>query len=115
MSIIHKTAKGKEVDMNKLVTQNELTVAVSNVKINARGDELGPGGQIIHKYAETLHTGVPVQQSVREEPVRTPAPAVKPKPVVNKPAFPPVFEAPNALTQPAPEVKDTDKHAKGKQ
>ena len=36
----YRTAiNGKEVDMHKLVMQNEMTVAVGNVKVNARGDE----------------------------------------------------------------------------
>jgi|LakMenEpi03Aug12_release.lakeMendotaPanAssembly.Ray.scaffolds.fasta_scaffold168485_4 hypothetical protein len=114
MSIIHKTAKGKPVDMNKLVTQNELTVAVSNVRINARGDELGPGGQIIHKNVEPVHTGVPVQQqSIRE--VATPVKPAAPKPAAPKPTFSPVTDSPNALLQPAPESKDADKQPKGKQ
>jgi hypothetical protein len=46
--------QGKVVDMNKLVMQNEMTVAVGNVKVNARGDELGPGGKIIKKREELL-------------------------------------------------------------
>ena len=51
---IYRSANGKEVDMNKLVMQNEMTVAVGNVRVNARGDELGPGGQIIRKREEVL-------------------------------------------------------------
>ncbi len=46
--------QGKEVDMHKLQMQNEMTVAVGNVKVNARGDELGPGGRIIKKREEVL-------------------------------------------------------------
>ena len=33
--------------MDMLRPKNELTVAVGNAPVNARGDELGPGGQII--------------------------------------------------------------------
>ena len=50
----HRSMQGKEVDMHKLVMQNEMTVAVGNVKVNARGDELGPGGQIIKKREDVL-------------------------------------------------------------
>lgn len=46
--------QGKEVDMHKLIMQNEMTVAVGNVKVNARGDELGPGGKIIRKREDVL-------------------------------------------------------------
>jgi hypothetical protein len=51
---IYRSMQGKEIDMNKLINQNELTVAVGNVKVNARGDELGPGGKIIKKREDVL-------------------------------------------------------------
>ena len=51
---VHRSMQGKEVDMNKLIMQNEMTVAVGNAKVNARGDELGPGGKIIRKREEVL-------------------------------------------------------------
>ena len=51
---LHRSMQGKVVDMNKLVKQNEMTVAVGNVKGNARGDEVGPGGKIIRKREEIV-------------------------------------------------------------
>lgn len=51
---LHRSMQGKVVDMHKLAMQNEMTVAVGNVKVNARGDELGPGGKIIKKAEEGL-------------------------------------------------------------
>jgi hypothetical protein len=56
---VHRSMQGKEVDMNKLVMQNEMTVAVGNVKVNARGDELGPGGKIIKKREDVLREVTP--------------------------------------------------------
>lgn len=110
MSIIHKTAKGKEVDMNRLATQNELTVAVSNVKINARGDELGPGGQIIRKTEDAIPAGVPVEQrAIRKAPAK-PAPKPAPKPAVHTA---PVVQA--ALVQPVLDNLSTPEKIKGKQ
>lgn len=50
----YRSMQGKEVDMHKLVMQNEMTVAVGNIKVNARGDELGPGGKIIKKREDVL-------------------------------------------------------------
>jgi hypothetical protein len=44
---IYRTMQGKEIDMGKLIAQNEMSVAVGNMKVNARGDQLGAGGQII--------------------------------------------------------------------
>jgi hypothetical protein len=45
----HVSMRGKNVDMDLLRKRNELTPAVGNARVNARGDELGPGGQIIRK------------------------------------------------------------------
>ena len=49
-----KTMQGKTIDMEKLQMANELTPAVGNVKVNARGDELGPGGKIIKTREEIM-------------------------------------------------------------
>ena len=54
---VYRSMQGKEVDMNKLVNQNEMTVAVGNVKVSARGDELGPGGRIIRKAEDVVREG----------------------------------------------------------
>lgn len=56
---VYRTMQGREVDMNKLIHQNELTVAVGNVRVNARGDELGPGGKIIRKREDVLKEATP--------------------------------------------------------
>lgn len=52
--VMHKSMQGKQIDMHKLVMQNEMTVAVGNMRVNARGDELGPGGQVIRKREDIL-------------------------------------------------------------
>ena len=44
---VYKTMQGKQVDMDLLRKRNELTPAVGNARVNARGDELGPGGKIV--------------------------------------------------------------------
>jgi len=46
MGRTYRTMNGRSVDMDKLRSQNELTPAVGNMKVNARGDELGAGGKI---------------------------------------------------------------------
>ena len=50
----HKTMQGREIDMEKLARLHELTPAVGNAKVNARGDQLGPGGKIVKKREEVL-------------------------------------------------------------
>jgi len=95
---LHRTAKGKVIDMNKLANQNELEIAVSNAKINARGDELGAGGNII-RYIDPIndipHAGLVAQHQ--------PAPRVQPKPVVQEtkqPKITPKIDTQPALVQP---------------
>ena len=51
---VHRSMRGKTVDMDLLRQRNELTPAVGNVRVNARGDELGAGGQIVRKREQVL-------------------------------------------------------------
>ena len=51
---IYKTAQGKPVDMDALRISNERTVAVGNMKTNARGDELGPGGVVVRTRDQVM-------------------------------------------------------------
>lgn len=46
MSKVYRTAQGKAINMDALRVQNEKVIAVGNMKINAGGDELGPGGVV---------------------------------------------------------------------
>jgi hypothetical protein len=84
---VYRSMQGREVDMNKLINTNEMTVAVGNAKVNARGDELGPGGQIIRKREEVLAAAIPTQTipdqlNVRPQPTPAPTPAAAPAPAV---------------------------------
>lgn len=54
MGNMHRSMQGKVVDMDKLMGQNELMPAIGNAKVNARGDELGPGGTIIKKREDVM-------------------------------------------------------------
>ena len=51
---VYKSMQGKQIDMDMLRQRNELTPAVGNAKVNARGDEIGPGGKIVRKKEEIL-------------------------------------------------------------
>lgn len=62
---VYKSMQGKAVDLDKLRNRNETTLAVGNVKVNARGDELGPGGIIIRKREDIMseyYTGRPQKE-----------------------------------------------------
>ena len=70
MARTHKTMRGKTINMDTLRIINEKEIALGNMKVNARGDSLGPGGVIV-KDANTrireenaLHTMVPQKAPV---------------------------------------------------
>lgn len=50
----YRTMQGKEIDMDKLMVANELMPAIGNARVNARGDEIGPGGQIVKSREELM-------------------------------------------------------------
>lgn len=51
---IYKTMQGREVDIEALKARNELTLAVGNGEMNARGDKVGKGGKIVKKREEVV-------------------------------------------------------------
>lgn len=46
MSRVYKTARGKMIDIDKVKLANENVIAVGNMKINARGDQIGAMGEV---------------------------------------------------------------------
>lgn len=50
----YTSMRGKEIDMEKLNLKHETIPAVGNAKMNARGDQLGPGGKIVKTREEML-------------------------------------------------------------
>jgi hypothetical protein len=54
MNKIYRTLQGRQIDMDKLRNKNELMPAVGNMKVNARGDELGPGGKILRTREQIM-------------------------------------------------------------
>lgn len=83
---VYRTMQGKEIDMEALANRNETMPAVGNARMNARGDELGPGGEIIRtredsmmEYYETNPNAIP-----RETTKRVQAQPVEEQPVLPK-------------------------------
>ena len=115
MKKIYTTAQGKQVDIDGLRIANEHTIAVGNMKVNARGDELGPGGSVattrnqqMEAYYK-LNTQVAIDATVPDEIIKRQRQAGA---TVSRPVSPvasaPVASAPVA---PAPETlaeEDTD-------
>lgn len=54
MGRIYTSMRGKEVDMEKMGLRFEKTPAIGNMKVNARGDEIGEGGKIIRTREQVL-------------------------------------------------------------
>lgn len=55
MKRVYRTAQGKMIDIDGLILTNEQTIAVGNMNVNARGDELGPGGQVIARRNQNMN------------------------------------------------------------
>lgn len=47
MATNHRTARGVPIDMDRIRLANENVIAVGNMKVNARGDQLGAGGKVV--------------------------------------------------------------------
>ena len=114
----YRSMQGKVVDLDLLIKRNELTPAVGNAKVNARGDELGPGGKIVRKREDVVseyYGNQPVaheSNKSEKEPTVTPKEAVElaefdEEPVPPKPAKPKVEAQPKVqpkkITAPNPQ------------
>lgn len=52
---VYKSMQGREVNMEELAQRNSTMPAVGNVRMNARGDELGPGGVVTRKREDIVN------------------------------------------------------------
>ena len=102
---MYRTMQGRMIDIEKLRAANESIPAVGNMKVNARGDQLGAGGQVItpketimRKYYEQPK-GMVDDTPTKNKP--TPAPTVEPVKTIQK--MTPVAKREVKKTQPKPE------------
>jgi hypothetical protein len=88
MPKMYRTAQGRVVDFEAMQLKNEHVPAVGNMRVNARGDELGENNTVIrnnnqrvadHYTAYEAAPDVTVQQSMIEESLPETAPVEKPK------------------------------------
>lgn len=72
---MYRSAQGKMVDIDRLRLTNEDVIAVGNMRVNARGDELGPGGEVVRGRNEVMDDyyslNTPMVQPSYPEPVPT--------------------------------------------
>lgn len=60
----HVTYRGVTVDMEAMVRENEKSVAVGNMKVNAKGDQLGKGSQVTRTADQIARDNHRVQAAV---------------------------------------------------
>jgi len=51
---MYRTMQGRMVDIEKLRAANEGVQAVGNMNVNARGDVIGPGGEVVTPKSEVI-------------------------------------------------------------
>ena len=73
MPKIYRTALGREIDFEAMLLKNEHVPAVGNMRVNARGDELGPDNVVIknnnERVAEFYAVQEPAEVSATQMPI----------------------------------------------
>ena len=90
---MNRTANGKFLDINALRIQQERTIAVGNSRQNARGDILGPGGQVIETRDQRMKNYYNAQKGSQ----LTDAPIYNTVDEANAAAVADIFETPTPL------------------
>lgn len=75
MKKTYRTAMGKQIDIDSIRVANEQTIAVGNMKVNARGDTLGPGGAIVQGRNAAMTEHYKVYGTAAAVPNDIPSPA----------------------------------------
>ncbi len=92
---IQTGARGKSIDMNLLRKQNEKIRAISNVKLNARGDTIDSNNKVV----QSINQRVQQQYDAQVQPMKAETPPIPPV------APPIIFEQPTTF-QPLTLEKD---------
>jgi hypothetical protein len=90
---MNRTANGKFLDINALKIQQERTIAVGNSRQNARGDILGPGGQVVETRDQRMKSYYNAQKG---SPLKD-APIYNTVDEANAAAVADIFETPTPL------------------
>lgn len=105
MPKLYKTAQGRTVDIGALLSQNERTRAVGNMKVNARGDVIDNQNQTVvsrnRQVKRTLDSGVDqnnVAKTTKTTPDRPKKDSLTPDTIKNSKVFDNQAE-PSASTQ----------------
>jgi len=77
MAKIYRTAMGRQIDIDDLMLKNETVIAVGNRKVNARGDELGPGGKVVKTRDQIMKEYYALNTPVAVDPIPQPTAPVR--------------------------------------
>ena len=104
----YRTAMGKQIDIDGLRLVNEHVIAVGNMKVNARGDELGPGGRIVRTKDQIMKEYYALNTPVATDDVVIPSIQATADPQVTvdpNSGMDEIDEGPSVLDQPVGLVK----------
>lgn len=84
MTTTYRSAMGKTVNMDLMMLANEKAIAVGNMNVNARGDEL-QGGKIVKTKAQVMQEYYSLNVPVADDtPLQSSkAPTILPDPIIN--------------------------------
>jgi len=74
---VYTTANGKRINIDSIIAQNEESIAIGNMRVNARGDELGPGGKIERTKEKIMSDYYKLNTPVATDHVPTPREATR--------------------------------------
>ena len=75
---VYTTANGRNINIDAIIAQNEESIAVGNMKVNARGDELGPGGKVLRTKDKVMQEYYKLNTPVASDFVPVPRAESKP-------------------------------------
>ena len=107
---MYRTMQGRMVDIEKLRAANESVQAVGNMNVNARGDVLGAGGQVVTPKEQIIKKYYEQPKGmVSDTPSRgKPMPAPKAEPVKTVQKMTPVAAKPAPTKTVAPQPKKAE-------
>ena len=107
---MYRTMQGRMVDIEKLRAANESVQAVGNMNVNARGDVLGAGGQVVTPKEQIIKKYYEQPKGmVSDTPSKgKPIPAPKAEPVKTVQKMTPVAAKPTAKKTVSPQPKKVE-------
>jgi len=74
---VYTTANGKTINIDAIISQNEDSIAIGNMRVNARGDELGPGGKVVRSKDKVMQDYYKLNTPIASDHIPQPRESVK--------------------------------------